>query len=264
MGAHDVLTARLLEEAGFELVFLGGFSVTASLLGLPDLDFLGMSEMAGVIRRTVRRVSIPVLADADTGYGDLHHVARCVEEFEAAGAAGLLLEDQVFPKRCGHFEGKSVIPAAQMVEKLDVALKSRSDDNLVLVARTDARAVEGIDAAIDRANRYCEAGADIAFVEAPLSREELEEIARRVSYPKLVNMLTFGKTPILNARELEDLGYKIVVAPVETLLVAAKSISRLAQSFLRDGDCQASAHEMVTFDEIKELLGLSDQLRLGG
>ena len=179
MGAHDVFTALLLEEAGFQAMFLGGFGAAASLHGLPDLNFLGLDEMAAAVRRMATRVDVPVIADADTGYGDLHNVARTVEEFERAGAAGLLIEDQVFPKRCGHFEKKSVIPADEMILKIRAAVRAKADDDLVIVARTDARAVEGLDSAIDRVNRACDAGADIAFIEAPESVEELEEIARR-------------------------------------------------------------------------------------
>lgn len=262
MGVHDVFTARLLEEVGYELLFLGGFGASASRWGLPDLDFLGRTEMAEVVRRTTSRVSVPVLADADTGYGDLHHVARTVEEFEGAGAAGLLLEDQVYPKRCGHFEGKAVVSTRRMLDRLEVALETRRSDDFVIIARTDARAAEGIDAAIDRVNRYCETGADVAFVEAPTSREELELVASRVPYPKLVNMLSFGKTPILGADELERLGFKIVVAPVETLLATAHAVARVARTFLRDGDCRPCSGEMWSFDDVKRLLGLEEQLRL--
>jgi 2-methylisocitrate lyase-like PEP mutase family enzyme len=262
MGAHDVLTALVMEDVGFETVFLGGFGASASVHGLPDLDFLGIDEMAAAVRRMAHRVSIPVIADGDTGHGDLHQVARCVREFESAGAAGMLLEDQVAPKRCGHFDDKSVIPADEMVLKMRAAVDAKADADFVLVARTDARAPEGLDAAIDRVNRYCDAGADIAFVEAPESIDELEEIARRVPHPKFANMLTFGKTPILNAHELEQLGYKFVVAPIETLLVATKAIRRLAEVFLRDGDARSLTDDMVTFDEIKSTLGLDEFLRL--
>src|SRR6516225_12120197 len=161
LGAHDVFTARLIEAAGLETVFLGGFGTSASLLGLPDVGLLTLTEMADAVRRMAQRVAIPVVADGDTGHGDLHNVARTVREFEAAGAAGVLLEDQATPKRCGHFQGKQVIPAAEMGLKLRAALDARRDANFVLVARTDARAVEGLDAAIERANRYAEAGADV-------------------------------------------------------------------------------------------------------
>jgi len=260
MGAHDVLTAVLMERAGFEVAFLGGFGASASLCGLPDLNLLGIAEMAQAVRRMARRVSIPVIADGDTGHGEIPHVERCVAEFEGAGAAGILLEDQVFPKRCGHFDGKAVISADEMVLKLRAALAVRDDDDLVLVARTDAREPEGLDAAIDRINRYCEAGADIAFIEAPLTRDEIETVARRVPYPKFANMLSFGKTPLLTADELEQLGYKFVVAPIESLLVAAKAIERLAKTFLREGTARDLDDEMFTFAEIKDILGVDRTL----
>src|SRR5437588_2493666 len=170
LGAHDVFTARLIENAGLETVFLGGFGTSASLLGLPDVGFITLTEMADAVRRMAQRVSIPVVADGDTGHGDLHNVVRTVREFERAGAAGVLLEDQVAPKRCGHFQGKQVIPAEEMVLKLRAALSARQDRDFVIIARTDARAVEGIDAAIARANRHRAAGADRSFIEAPASR----------------------------------------------------------------------------------------------
>src|SRR5262247_695936 len=156
LGAHDVFTARLIEAAGLETVFVGGFGVSASVLGLPDVGLLTLTEMADAVARMAQRVAIPVVADGDTGHGDLHNVARTVREFERAGAAGILLEDQVTPKRCGHFEGKQLIPAGEMVLKLRAALDARRDPDFVIIARTDARAVEGIDAAIDRACRYAE------------------------------------------------------------------------------------------------------------
>src|SRR5690242_9494971 len=165
LGAHDVFTARLIESAGLETVFLGGFGTSASLLGLPDVGFLTLSEMADAVRRMAQRVDIPVVADGDTGHGDLHNVVRTVREFERAGAAGVLLEDQVTPKRCGHFQGKQIIPASEMVLKLRAALGARRDADFVLIARTDARAIEGIEGAIERANRYAEAGADVCFIE---------------------------------------------------------------------------------------------------
>src|SRR3954453_13158884 len=176
LGAHDVFTARLIEVAGLETVFIGGFGTSASMLGLPDVGFLTLTEMADAVRRMASRVSIPVVADGDTGHGDLHNVVRTVREFERAGAAGILLEDQVTPKRCGHFEGKALIPADEMVLKLKAALAARHDPDFVLIARTDARAVEGIDGAIARANRYADAGADVCFVEAPQSLDELRRI----------------------------------------------------------------------------------------
>jgi 2-methylisocitrate lyase-like PEP mutase family enzyme len=218
--------------------------------------------MADAVRRMAMRVSIPVVADGDTGHGDLHNVVRTVREFERAGAAGVLIEDQVTPKRCGHFAGKQLIPAADMVLKLKAALSARSDPDFVIVARTDARAVEGIEGAIDRANRYGAAGVDVCFIEAPQSRGELEQIPRAVKYPLLVNMLSGGVTPILPVEELGRLGYKIVVCPIETLLVAGKAVQRLIESLMTRGRCDLPDSEMMTFAEVKKVLGLDDVMGL--
>jgi methylisocitrate lyase len=208
------------------------------------------------------RVRIPVVADGDTGHGDLHNVVRTVREFERAGAAGVLIEDQVTPKRCGHFAGKQLIPVAEMVLKLKAALSARTDPDFVIVARTDARAVEGIDGAIERANRYGAAGADVCFIEAPQSRAELEQIPKAVRYPLLVNMLSGGVTPILPVEELGRLGYKIVVCPIETLLVAGKAVQRLIEALLTRGRCDLPDSEMMTFAEVKTVLGLDDVMGL--
>jgi 2-methylisocitrate lyase-like PEP mutase family enzyme len=262
LGAHDVFTARLIEAAGLETVFLGGFGASASLLGLPDVGFITLTEMADAVRRMAQRVTIPVVADGDTGHGDLHNVVRSVREFERAGAAGILLEDQVMPKRCGHFTGKQIIPAEEMVLKLGAALKARQDPDFVIVARSDARAVEGLDGAVARANRYGAAGADVCFIEAPTSHDELQRIPREVKYPLLVNMLTGGVTPILPVADLGRLGYKIVVCPIESLLMTGKAMQRLIRMFLNTGRVDLSGAEMMTFNEVKEVLGLKETLDL--
>lgn len=262
LGAHDVFTALIIQEAGFETVFLGGFGASASMLGLPDLNFLTMTEMADAIRRTTARLSIPVIADGDTGHGDLHHVQRTVELFEAAGAAGILLEDQVAPKRCGHFASKQVIPADEMVLKIKTAVRARKDPDFLIFARTDARQMNGLDDAIDRVNRCCDAGADVAFIEAPQSRAELEAVPRRVKYPLFANMLTGGVTPILSAQELEQLGYKFVVCPIESLLVCAKAMRELCEAWKTTGRVDKLASGAMTFEEVKKLLGVEAYLKL--
>lgn len=262
LGAHDVFTARLVEAAGLETVFLGGFGASASMLGLPDVGFITLSEMADAVRRMSMRLSIPVVADGDTGHGDLHNVVRTVREFEQAGAAGVLLEDQVTPKRCGHFGGKQLIPAEEMVLKHKAAQAARRDPDFVIIARTDARAVEGIDGAIRRANLYAEAGADVCFIEAPESQEELVRIPQEVKHPLLVNMLTGGVTPILTVDELGQLGYKIVVCPIESLLVAGAAMQKLIQALLTKGRVDQPDSEMLTFADIKKLLGLDEVLGL--
>lgn len=218
--------------------------------------------MVEAARRIAERVRIPLIADGDTGHGDLHNVQRTVAAFEAAGAAGIILEDQVFPKRCGHFEGKQVIPAEEMVLKWKAAVRARSDPDFLFIARTDAREPLGLEEAIDRVNRYCDAGADVAFIEAPLSVQELEIISRRVPYPKFVNMLAFGKTPILSVQELEELGYKIVVAPIDSVLLTARLMQEMAEVFRRDGHTKALYDRMMPLDEFKERLGVAHWLGL--
>lgn len=261
LAAHDVFTARICEAAGIELLFLGGFGAAASGYGLPDLGLLGLAEMAEAARRMAAGLTIPLIVDGDTGYGSIPNVVRTVQELERAGAAGLLLEDQVFPKRCGHFAGKAVIPVAEMSAKLQAALDARSNSEFVILARTDARAVEGVSAAIDRANHFAELGADVCFVEAPQSREELTRIGREVRAPQLANMLTGGVTPILPADELESLGFKIVVSPIETLAVTGFAVRKLAEAMLRDGRVDQLSPEMLSFSEMKQLLGVPQWLK---
>jgi methylisocitrate lyase len=262
LGAHDVFTALIVEQAGFETVFIGGFGTSASLLGLPDLNFVTMSEMADAVRRMAARVSIPVIADGDTGHGDLLNVQRTVASFEAAGAAGILLEDQVMPKRCGHFANKQVIPTEEMVLKIKAAVQARSDPNFLIFARTDARQMNGLEDAIDRVNRCCAAGADIAFIEAPQSLAELEEIPKRVRHPLFVNMLTGGVTPILPVAQLEQLGYKIVVCPIESLMVCARAMRDLCEAWKNTGRVDRLATDAMSFNEVKKLLGVEEYLRL--
>lgn len=218
--------------------------------------------MADAVRRMARRLSVPLIADGDTGHRDVHNVMRTVYEFEAAGASGIILEDQVVPKRCGHFEGKQVIPAEEMVLKLKAAQKARSDQNFIIIARTDAREVYGLDEAICRVNLYGDAGADVVFIEAPMSVSELEEIPKRVPYSLFVNMLTGGKTPLLTAKELEQLGYKIVVYPIDTLLVTAKAVIELTQALVEVGTTLKMHDRMVGFPELKQILGVDEWLRL--
>ena len=261
LAPHDVYTARLLEQAGFEMLFLGGFGVSASRFGWPDVGLVTLSEMTEAVRRMTSRLSIPLIADGDTGHGDLNNVARTVREFEQAGASGMLLEDQVSPKRCGHFVGKQVISVNEMLTKLKAALDARRDPDFVLIARTDARAVDGLESAIERANQYGEAGADVCFVEAPRSREELQRISAEVPFPQLANMLLGGVTPILSAEELEELDFKIMVDPVATLLTAGAAVRKLAETIKRYGRVDSLTAEMMNFDEVKETLGLAEFVR---
>lgn len=259
-GAHDAFSALLLEKAGVKMLFLGGFGVAASSFGWPDIGLVTLSEMTEAVRHIANRLTIPLVADGDTGHGDFNNVARTVRDFEAAGAAGLLLEDQVFPKRCGHFDGKQVIPKDDMVQKLKAALAARRDPDFVVFARTDARAMEGLDAAIERMQAYAAAGADVCFVEAPRSLDELARIPRVIAKPQLANMLTGGSTPIQSVAELERLGFKIAVCPIETLMAAGAAIQKLAQALLSTGRVDR-AIDMLSFAEVKKALGLDDFLQ---
>ena len=255
---HDVFTARVLEDAGIELLFLGGFGVSASVFGLPDVGLTTLTEMAEAVRRMADRLTVPLIADGDTGHGNLHNVARTVREFERAGASGMLIEDQVAPKRCGHFAGKQVVSTIEMLDRLKAVLDARDDSDFVIIARTDVRAELGLDAAIERANQFAAAGADVCFIEAPQSRDELARIAAEVSHPQLANMLPGGVTPILPADELQELGFRIVVDPIGTLLATGHIVKQLAEAMLRDGRSDQSAATLLSFDEIKRLLGLRD------
>ncbi len=258
LAPHDVFTAKVMEQAGLPLLFLGGFGASASSHGLPDLGLLGLAEMADAARRMTGAVSVPVIVDGDTGYGSVPNVIRTVREFERAGAAGMLLEDQVFPKRCGHFAGKQVVPVEEMETRLKAALDARRDPDFVVIARTDARAVEGLDSAIGRARRYAELGADLIFVEAPQSEAELARIAREIETPQLANMLVGGATPILSADELERLGFKIVVSPVESLTITAFAVQQLARAMLDEGRVDGLSNQMCSFADIKRLLGVDE------
>lgn len=260
LAAYDAFTAKICEAAGLELLFLGGFGAAASGFGLPDLGLLGLAEMADACRRMTSVLKIPLIVDGDTGYGSIPNVRRTVRELERAGAAGMLLEDQVFPKRCGHFAGKAVVSCEEMSAKLQAALDVRSNPDFIIIARTDARAVEGLSAAIDRANQFAELGADVCFVEAPQSRDELVQIGREVRALQLANMLTGGATPILPAQELESLGFKIVVAPIETLAVTGFAVRKLAKTLLAEGRVDQLAEEMLSFSAMKELLGVEPWL----
>src|SRR3954468_2533390 len=235
-GAYDGLSARLVERAGFPAVYMTGFGASASLLGRPDVGLVSFDEMAGHARRLVQAVEVPVIADADDGYGNPLNVMRTVNEYEAAGVAALHIEDQVAPKRCGHMDGKDVIDAAEMVEKVRAAVEARRAPDLVIIARTDARAVEGLDAALDRARRYRDAGADLLFVEAPESESDVERVADALrDVPLLFNWAEGGKTPPMPLPRLRELGFRIVIFPIGALLVAARAIRELTQTLIEHG-----------------------------
>lgn len=260
---HDAFTARVAEQAGAEMLFLGGFGVAAAAHGLPDLGLLSSGEMAEAVRRVTARVSIPLVADGDTGHGDAPAVAWTVRQFEAAGAAGILLEDQTEPKRCGHFHGKSVVAVETMRGRLEAALAARRDADFVVIARTDARAVEGLDAAIARARAYAEAGADMAFVEAPASVGELERIAREVPLPQLANMLPGGVTPLVPLSDLERMGFKVAVDPTSSLAMTGFAMRELTRAWLGAGSVDDLRGWMLSFEELKAVAGVGEVLSWG-
>jgi len=223
-GAYDGISARLIERHGFKAVYMTGAGTAASALGQADLGLTTLTEMATHAAHIASCISLPLIADADTGYGNPLNVIRTVREYERAGVAALHLEDQEFPKKCGHIAGKAVIPMREFAEKIRAAAENRTDPDFVIIARTDARAVNGIDDAIERGLRYREAGADVIFVEAPTSREEIERVAREIKAPLLSNQVPGGKTPGLTVTELEKLGYKMVIFPVVSLMSATLAI----------------------------------------
>ena len=245
-GAFDTLTARLVQLAGFDAVYLTGGGY-ARANGYPDLGLLTLSEVVRWIALTVEATEIPVIADADTGYGNALNVIRTVREFEKAGCAALHLEDQVSPKKCGHYEGKQIVATEEMIGKIKAAVDTRQDADLVIIARTDARATEGLDAAIDRVNRYIEAGADMGFVEAPQSAHELAEVARRVKAPAVANIFEGGKTPVLPAAELERMGFRLGIYPSQAHRAAIFAIKETLAVLRRDGDTNAIEERLATF-----------------
>ncbi len=242
-----------------------GFGTTASLLGRPDVGLLGAAEMADNVRRIVQGIAVPLVADADTGYGNAINVVRTVQLYEQAGVAGLHIEDQILPKRCGHMDGKLVVPTEEMVGKLHAAVEARRDPDLVIIARTDARAMEGLDAAIERARAYRAAGADLLFVEALQSVEEIEIVARELHDIGLVfNWAEGGKTPPLPYEQLAELGFALVLMPIATLLAATAAMRRVLSSIRVAGTPLPVLDELPGFDEFLDLIGLPEVRQLEG
>lgn len=257
-GAHDALTARIIERTGFEAVYFTGAGFAYTHLGAPDVGLTTLTETVWRVARIVESTSLPVIVDADTGYGNAFNVIRTVRELERAGVAAIQIEDQAFPKRCGHLTGKVLISPEEMVGKIKAAVDTRSDPDLLLIARTDALAVEGMEGALMRARRYREAGADVLFVEAPRSREELEVIARELDPPLLANMVEGGLTPLCTAAELEAMGYRIVIFPGAAVRVAAAAILELMDHLRREGTTAGVRQRMLTLGELNELVGLRE------
>jgi 2-methylisocitrate lyase-like PEP mutase family enzyme len=258
-GAYDALSARLAEQAGFGAVYMTGFGASASLLGRPDIGLLSFGEMVDHARRLVQAVGIPVIADADDGYGNPLNVLRTVREYEAAGVAALHIEDQVAPKRCGHLAGKQVIPVGEMVEKVRAAVEARSE--MLIIARTDARAVEGLDAALERGRAYRDAGADVLFIEAPESEAEVEAVAAAFpDTPLLFNWADGGRTPPLGLDRIRELGFALVIFPLTTLFAAAQAVRDTLVALRSRGT--PTLERAPLFDEFTELIGLPEAQQL--
>ncbi len=258
-GIGDAMGARLVQKAGFKAVFLSGYAASASLLGAPDVGLLTMTEMADCARRIADAVDLPLFADGDNGHGNVNNVMRTMRQFEKAGVAAIFFEDQVSPKRCGHMSGKQVIPAEEMSAKIRAAVDARVDPDLMIMARTDALSVHGIDDAIDRMHRYLEAGADMSFVESPGSIGEMRRITHEIAAPNMANMVAGGKTPLLSAKELEQLGFSIAAYPVLTTYAMAHAAER-ALGYLQSRQTIAGFDETLDFGAFNKLIGL-DELR---
>jgi carboxyvinyl-carboxyphosphonate phosphorylmutase len=253
-GAHDAFSAKLVEWAGFRAVYMTGFGTAASVLGLPDIGLLTMTEMVGNAKHIADAVDIPLIADADTGYGNHLNVMRTIEEYERAGVAGVQIEDQVSPKRCGHMEGHKLIPAEEMVAKIRAAVRARKDSDLVLIARTDAISAVGFDEAIRRGNVYREAGADLLFIEAPTAVEQLARIPRLINGPTLVNLAP--KTPYLHVKEYEKMGYAVVIYPPISITCVYAALKEKLRELKTEGMNKDGGHGGVPFDELVDFLGL--------
>jgi 2,3-dimethylmalate lyase len=259
-GAYDALSARLIAQAGFSVVYMTGFGTAASVLGQPDVGLLTMSEMVSRAAAVAAVIGdLPLIADADTGYGNPINVRRTIREYERAGVAGLHIEDQVWPKKCGHMEGKQVIPLDEMVQKIHAAVDARQDPDFVIIARTDAIAVYGLEDALQRGQTYREAGADVVFIEAPRSIVELQAIVQTFSnVPLLYNWADSGKTPLLPLDEIRTLGFKLVIFPVSMLFAATHAMLRLLEVLKQGQTPTPFAEHMVTFSQFTDQIGLPD------
>lgn len=255
-GAHDALSARIIAQSGFKALAVGGYAVSAAHLGKPDVGLLTLTEMVDHVVRVVEAADIPVLADGDTGHGNITNVMRTVKELERTGAAAMFLEDQLFPKRCGHMEGKAVIPAEEMIAKIKAAVDARTDQDFVIMARTDALAPHGLDEAIERANRYCEAGADMIFVEAPRTIADMRRITSEIGVPTMANNVEGGKTPLLSAKELETIGYRLVAFPTSAIYAVSTALAGVMKEIFENGTSEGFCERMMDFEQFNRFIGL--------
>jgi 2-methylisocitrate lyase-like PEP mutase family enzyme len=257
-GAGNALTARVIEDAGFEAVYVTGAGIANTYLGAPDLGLVTMTELAATTAAISEITRKPLIVDIDTGFGNALNTSRTMRVIERAGAFAVQIEDQVFPKKCGHFEGKAVIPLAEAVSKVKAALDAREDPNLMVIARTDARSVDGFDAAIDRAQAFIDAGADMTFVEAPQDVGELRAITDRLSVPQVANMVVGGKTPLLPQADLAGMGYALVLYANTPLQAAMRAMSEVLAVLRKDGDVGAVIDRLADFEERQRLVAKAD------
>jgi 2-methylisocitrate lyase-like PEP mutase family enzyme len=261
MGAYDALSARIVDQSDFKCIYLGGFAAASSMLGVADLGILTLPEMADHIRRIAAVTKKPIIADADNGHGNAVNTSRTIAVFEAAGASGVHMEDQVLPKKCGHVAGKALVPVQDMVNKLRAAQQARADKDFVIIARTDAIAVDGFDAAIERAKRYADAGADALFLDAPESMEQLERIGKELAStgkPLVFNAASTGKTPELSVEKCRALGFHVMLFPIETLLAAMEGAKAIISAILENGELPGVRHRMSNFAQIKNAVGFPE------
>jgi methylisocitrate lyase len=261
-GVYDALSAKIAARSGFEVIFITGYSLSATLLGEPDFGLLTQTEVIAAAQRICSVVETPVIVDADTGYGNAINVIRTVRELMSAGAAGMFLEDQVWPKRCGHMQGKQVIPLEEQVKKLKAAIEAKQNRDFFIVARTDSRQSLGLDAAVERGIAFKEAGADAVFIEAPESKEEMREISKQVPGPLVANMLERGVTPLMGPKELKELGFDLIVWPLAPLYSAAKSLTEVYTTLRRDGSTLAILDRLMPFDDFNRVVGLDEKYAL--
>ncbi len=257
-GVHDMVSLRLADSFGFEALYMTGFGTVASHLGLPDAGLATYSDMVGRVKQMASMSRAPLIADGDTGYGGLLNVRHTVRGYEEAGAAAIQLEDQEFPKKCGHTPGRRVIPMDDMVKKIRVAAEARASSEFLIIARTDARTAHGLDEALRRAEAYAKAGADILFVESPESMEEMRTIGERFDLPLVANMVEKGRTPVLSRAELESLGYRIAIFPVTALLAAVKAMSGVYAHLLAEGSSRGVPVVLEDFGALTQLMGFED------
>jgi len=261
-GAYDGVSARLVERAGFPAVYMTGYGTSASRLGLPDLGYAGLAEMADHARNLAAAVGIPLIADADTGYGNALGVRRTVQAYEAAGVAALHIEDQVTPKRCGHLSGHQIVPLGEFAGKIRAAVEARRDPDLLIIARTDAISAVGVDEALRRGEAAARAGADVLFIEAPRDETQVEKVARAFDTPLLYNYASGGRSPLLPMATLRALRFAIVILPVDTLMVATKAMADFLAEVRRRDDVLSLADRYFSFAEFNTLIGVTDQMAL--